>query len=79
MRPTDGDDASVARDAAETTVVSLRLDLATETISGTLADEQGRERPFWGWLELSAALDERRCEDARLDDPAPTLDRGSEN
>lgn len=41
----------------ETVVVTLRLDLGTETISGTLVNEGGSERPFWGWLELSAALD----------------------
>ena len=46
-----------ARHTAETAVVTLRLDLGTETISGTLANERGSERPFWGWLELSAALD----------------------
>jgi hypothetical protein len=43
-----------------TTFVILRLDLATETISGTLGGKCGDERPFWGWLELSAALDELR-------------------
>jgi hypothetical protein len=63
-----------ARDAAETTLV-LRLDLATETISGTLADAQGDERPFWGWLELSGALDELRGADARDEDPATALEQ----
>jgi hypothetical protein len=42
--------------------VLLRLDPGTETISGTLEDSRGRARPFWGWLELSAALDEARLE-----------------
>jgi hypothetical protein len=64
------------RDAAETTLVTLRLDLATETISGTLADEQGDERPFWGWLELSGALDEPRGAAARVEDPATPLEQG---
>jgi hypothetical protein len=49
-----------ANGASETMLVTLRLDLATDTISGTLADERGDERPFWGWLELSTALDETR-------------------
>ena len=63
---------SDARDTAETTLVTLRLDLATETISGTLADAQGDERPFWGWLELSGALEELRGAEARLvDAPRP--------
>jgi len=79
MRPTKSDDVNVAGDAAETTLVTLRLDLSSETISGTLADERGHERPFWGWLELSGALDELRAADARLDHPATTLKRGSEN
>ena len=68
---------SRARGAAETTLV-LRLDLATETISGTLADAQGDERPFWGWLELSGALDELRGADARVEDPATPLEQGRE-
>jgi hypothetical protein len=50
--------------ASETMLVTLRLDLATDTISGTLADERGNERPFWGWLELSTALDETRDSDS---------------
>jgi hypothetical protein len=50
-------------DAAETAVVTLRLDRGAETISGTLEDEGGLERPFWGWLELSAALDRSRSID----------------
>jgi hypothetical protein len=53
----------------ETTLVTLRVDLATETISGTLADERGDERPFWGWLELSGALDELRDAQTRLEHP----------
>jgi hypothetical protein len=65
--------------AAETTLVTLRLALATETISGTLEDEQGDERSFWGWLELSGALDELRGADAHLERPATTGKRGSEN
>ena len=69
---------SPARDTANTTLVTLRLDLATETISGTLADEQGDERPFWGWLEFSGALDELRGADAPLEDPGATLEPGSE-
>jgi hypothetical protein len=55
-----GDDMGQAHRAPETMLVTLRLDRATETISGTLADERGDERPFWGWLELSTALDETR-------------------
>ena len=62
-----------ARDAPESILVRLRLDLATETISGTLADEQGDERPFWGWLELSGALDDICSADARLEEPRPRL------
>lgn len=69
---------SRARDAAETTLVTLRLDLATETISGTLADEQGDQRPFWGWLELSGALDELRGGDAVLVDAPRTPEQESE-
>ena len=49
----------------QTTLVTLCLDLGAQTICGTLADEQGNERPFWGLLELSGALDELRA--ARLD------------
>jgi hypothetical protein len=48
------------RATAETALVTLRLDLGTETIRGTLTDDRNRERPFWGWLELSGALDESR-------------------
>lgn len=55
-----GDDMGQAHGAPETMLVTLRLDRATETISGTLADERGDERPFWGWLELSTALDDTR-------------------
>jgi hypothetical protein len=76
LRGSDG--VSRARDAAETTLVTLRLDLATATISGTLADEQGDERPFWGWLEFSEALDEIRGAEARLVDAPWTPERGSE-
>lgn len=47
-----------------TALVSLRLELGTETISGTLQDERGLERAFWGWLELSAALDQTRGVDS---------------
>lgn len=79
MRPTKGDDVNVAGDTAVTTRLTLRLDLATETVSGTLADEQGDERPFWGWLELSGALDELRGAHARRQDSAITLERRSEN
>jgi hypothetical protein len=67
---------SRARDAAETTLV-LRLDLATETISGTLADEHGDERPFWGWLELSGALEELRGANARLHEPGQRYGRAT--
>lgn len=45
---------------AETALVTLRLDRGSETISGTFEDEHGVERGFWGWLELSAALDQTR-------------------
>ena len=69
---------SRARDAAETALVTLRLDLATETISGTLADEQGDQRPFWGWLELSGALEELRAAEPRLVDAPRTTGRESE-
>jgi hypothetical protein len=47
-------------DPPGTALVTLRLKLGTETISGTLEDLRGGERPFWGWLELSAALDQTR-------------------
>jgi hypothetical protein len=43
-----------------TALVTLRLERGSETISGTFEDELGVERPFWGWLELSAALDAKR-------------------
>jgi hypothetical protein len=46
-----------AREAANATLVTLRLDVGTETITGTVATEQSAERRFWGWLELSEALD----------------------
>jgi hypothetical protein len=46
--------------------------LGAETINGTFKDQHGGERPFWGWLELSGALDEVRGADARLQDPATT-------
>jgi hypothetical protein len=57
--------------SGDTTLVTLRLELGANTIRGRLADEHGNERPFWGWLELSGALDELRG--VRLDDPATTL------
>ena len=53
-----------ADDAADTALVTLRLDRASETISGTFEDELGVERRFWGWLELSAALDDTRGVDS---------------
>jgi hypothetical protein len=61
-RPAAGRLGDVTRrgNAAGTTVVTLRLDLGTDPISGTLANQHGSERPFWGWLELSGALDELR-------------------
>jgi hypothetical protein len=51
------------RHAPGTTRVTLRLDRDTETISGTLAEAHGDERPFWGWLDLSAELDRIRAID----------------
>jgi hypothetical protein len=57
-----------------TTLVTLRLELGANTIRGRLADEHGNERPFWGWLELSGALDELRGANARLDDPTNDAD-----
>lgn len=60
---------------AETALVILRLDLGTETISGTFEDEGGAERPFWGWLELSAALDRRRGHETER--PGPPFRRNS--
>jgi hypothetical protein len=45
---------------ADTALVTLRLERGCHTISGTLNDEDGVERRFWGWLELSAALDRAR-------------------
>jgi hypothetical protein len=69
---------SDARDTAETTFVILRLDLATETISGTLEDKQGDERPFWGWLDLSGALEELSGAEARRVDAPRIPQRESE-
>jgi hypothetical protein len=51
---------AAASGPADTASVTLRLERGSETISGTLQDERGVERRFWGWLELSAALDETR-------------------
>jgi hypothetical protein len=45
---------------ADPALVTLRLDRCSETISGTFETERGVERRFWGWLELSAALDQTR-------------------
>jgi hypothetical protein len=58
--PESVDHVSHPPDPHETMLVILRLDRATPTISGTLGGEHGDERPFWGWLELSTALDELR-------------------
>ena len=68
----------VGRTTAETTLVILRFDLATETISGTLEDELGDERPFWGWLELSGALEELSGAEARRVDAPRIPERESE-
>lgn len=38
----------------------LHLLDGTDTIEGRLEDDAGRERPFRGWLELTALLDETR-------------------
>jgi hypothetical protein len=38
-----------------------------------LSDAQGNERPFWGWLKPSGALDEIRGADAGLEETATTL------
>ena len=38
----------------------LHLLDGTDTIEGRLEDDAGRERPFRGWLELTALLDEAR-------------------
>ena len=73
-----GDNVSRARDAAETALLTLRLDRATETISGTLADEQGDQRPFWAGSELSGALEELRGAEPRVEDPATPLEQGRE-
>ena len=51
---------------ADTARVILRLGRGGEAISGTFADEHGVERSFWGWLELSAALDRTRGVDAGI-------------
>jgi hypothetical protein len=61
----------------DTTHVTLGLALGADTIRGTLADDHGNERAFWGWLELSRALDELRGADRSLEERA-TTQRGSE-
>ena len=45
--------------------VSLRLDLQpdTEPISGCIEHPDGSRRPFWGWLELIAELEDAAAED----------------
>ena len=53
-------------DQPRTALVTLRLELGTETISGTVEHQDGGERPFWGWLELSAALDRTRGVDSEM-------------
>ncbi|HUZ19383.1 MAG TPA: hypothetical protein VMU75_02290 [Acidimicrobiales bacterium] len=41
--------------------VLLHLDRDTVAISGSLENDLGARRPFHGWLELSALLDDVRA------------------
>lgn len=55
---------AAAGDPADAALVTLCLERGSETISGTYDDEDGVEHRFWGWLELSAALDTTRGVDS---------------
>jgi hypothetical protein len=55
-----------AEEAETRLTVSIRRD--GEAINGAVQREQGERRPFWGWLELIAALEAAR--EAKEDPPA---------
>jgi hypothetical protein len=46
--------------ARSTVSVGLYLDRTSDPISGSLVYPDGRRRPFAGWIELTAALEEAR-------------------
>jgi hypothetical protein len=46
---------------ADTVPVVLRLDRTAEPIAGSLDDGSGGPRAFYGWLELSAMLEQTRA------------------
>jgi hypothetical protein len=57
--------------------VTLELDLDTETISGSIARRGRATRPFYGWLELAAALQALRASEVRAKDQTPPSDAGT--
>ena len=63
-------------DQPRTAMVTLRLELGTDTISGTVEHQGGGEQPFWGWLELSAALDRTRGVDPGIRSSAGLKEEG---
>lgn len=48
-------------DSSAAVRVLLYLDRDTPGVSGWLEDGSGRARPFYGWLELSALLEDARA------------------
>jgi hypothetical protein len=50
----------------------LELDPWADTVIGTLTGDDGRERPFSGWMELASAVEAWRT-DGR---PGPSEDHG---
>ncbi len=57
--------------------VVLDLETETEQITGSIASEETGWRPFYGWLELIAALDSARAQtDGGHDEGSPTQNPG---
>jgi hypothetical protein len=46
--------------SAERVRIEVQLVAGSEPISGTLADDRGRPRPFLGWSELAALIEAAR-------------------
>jgi hypothetical protein len=52
--------------------LKLELDADPSAIRGTLEHADGTREPFWGWLELMAALERATTSDADASVPVET-------
>ena len=51
--------------------ITLELERGADPIQGRIGCPDGTYQPFWGWLELSGALDELRCADGPMFSETP--------